>query len=451
MLSENFRAKKWRGGTMSQSKLASLLIAVLVVLTACTKPQFSSLKTDPLENNQQNGSEPTPELKPPTVVFVQVPTGPVSTQEDTKVIYEIIPGSAPVISVVCKIDGVEVPCSISGDTLIVKNPSEGSHHVEIVATDENHLQDAGNADWDAFDKFKKVKMPLTITGEEAQVDMLVVIDNSGSMKDEQSHMAQRISDLLDRVNGLDWRIAIVTTDMKDKTLGDGRLLQFPNGSYYISSKLSLATAKDQFAKTIQRKEKGDYVEQGIKATYRAIERALNPKETNDKYNQDFFRKSAALAVVVVSDEDESDTTIKNSPAGLIDLIAKNFSVDKIFKFHSIIVRPGDKACLAISPSEHVEGKIYASLTALTGGVLGDICAKDYGNQLTVIGQDVANTQNTFDLTCAPMDIDGDGQPNVKVTSTTTTSIPNFTIDKDSIVFSKPPKKGSYTIEIYCPK
>jgi hypothetical protein len=427
------------------------VLTISVLASACAKHEFTELETTPINQETEDISEAPPEPKAPTLVFVQVPTGPVTTGQDVNVVYDVIPGSAPIVSIVCKVDGVVVPCSIDGDTLVVSQPMEGSHNVEIVVTDSNNLQDSGAVNWDAFDKFKKVKSPLVVAGEAAQVDILVVIDNSGSMKDEQKNMAQKISNLLDRVNGLDWQIGIVTTDMVDKTLGDGRLLKFPNGSYFITSKLSLSTAKDQFAKTIQRAEKGNYIEQGIKGTYRAIERAFNPKETNDKYNQSFFRKKAALAVVVVSDEDESGTAFENSGTNLIDLVAKNFSLEKIFKFHSIIVRPGDKACLAISPSEHVEGKAYAALTAATGGILGDLCAKDYSNQLTVIGQDVANTQNTFPLTCVPMDINADGSPDVKVTSTSITSIPNFIIEDDKIIFSKPPKKGSYTLEYFCPK
>lgn len=430
------------------------ITVLLMMSVGCSKPTFSELQSKgiPETNEVINEVPPTPETpvhRPPTLVWVQFPNGPVTTNEDSTVVFDVIPGTSPITNIQCKVDGVVVPCSVDGDTLIVKNPSEGSHVVEIVVTDANDLTDSGSVNWDAFDKFQKVKLPLNIADEEDQVDILVVMDNSGSMKDEQSNMAERISNLLDRVQGLDWQIGIVTTDMKDAKLGDGRLLQFPNGNYYLTSKLTLATAKAHFGKTIQRKENGHHEEQGIKATYRAIQRAMNPKETNDKFNKSFFRPKAALAVIVVSDENETGSKTENTAAGMAALVKSSFGADKIFKFHSIIVRPGDKACDALP--DHAQGVTYAALTKLTDGVLGDVCAKDYGNQLTVIGQDVANTQNTFSLTCIPLDVDGDGIKDVKVTSSTITKIPNFTIDKDMIVFSTPPPAGKYTVDYFCPK
>lgn len=424
---------------------------LVVGITSCANPaQFSEITSKPILENQEDIADVLPSLQPPTLVFVQFPNGPVVTYEDTTIIYEIIAGSAPIVSVVCKVDGVVVPCSTQGDTLIVKNPVEANHVVEIVVTDANNLQDTGSISWESFNKFQKVKSPLVINEAEAQVDILVAIDNSKSMKDEQKNMAQKINNLLDRVNGLDWRIGVITTDMKHQTLGDGRLLPFANGDYYITSQLSLVAAKEQFGKTIQRSENGDFEEQGIKATYRAIERSLVTQEANDKYNKSFFRKDAALAVIVISDENETGTSLQNTPAGLATLIRSAFGKEKIFKFHSIIVRPGDKQCFEASP-DHGYGDSYAVLTKATEGILGDICAQDYGNQLKVIGQNVANTQNTFVLNCAPMDIDGDGVQEVNVLSSSGVVAPTFKLEGDKIIFSKPPQKGQYSIEYFCPK
>lgn len=439
---------------MSFMRFLVFSFVLIMISAACSKPQqFSSLKTNPVDGTDENVSEvpgnpEIPNPTAPTLVWVQFPNGPVTTNENSTIVYDIIPGSAPVTNIVCKVDGVVVPCSIDGDTLIVKNPNVGAHIVEIVVTDANNLSDSGTVNWEAFDKFHKVKLPLDIADEEDQVDILVVIDNSGSMASEQKNMANRISNLLDRVNGLDWRIGIITTDIVNKKLGDGRLLQFPNKEYFITSKIGLTEAKKQFGATIQRSETGDSAEQGVRATYRAIHRAFSPTEGNDKFNKAFFRPGAALSVIVVSDENESGSLKENKPAELAALVKAKFGLGKIFKFHSIVVRPGDKKCLDVS-DVHAEGKTYAAMTALTDGVLGDICAKDYGNQLTVIGQDVANTQNTYQLTCVPMDIDNDGKVDINIVSTS--AVPGFVLDGDKIVFSKAPSQGKYSIEYYCPK
>lgn len=423
----------------------------MLILSACSKPQqFTALESSPVIVEEDTSSEDSvPTLVPPTLVFVQFPNGPVSTNENTTIIYNVLPGSSALATIECKVNGVLVSCPLTGGTIVVANPVEQKHLLEIAVTDTNKLQASGSVVWQAFHRFHKVKLPLEITAADDQVDVLIVVDNSKSMKEEQQNMAERVTHFLDRLHGLDWRMSIVTTDMKNKKWGDGRLLVFPNGSSFISSKLSIDEAKNQFAKTIQRNEDGHHNEQAIKATFRAIERAMNPKETNDKNNKEFFRKNAALAVVVVSDEDESGSGVENTSHGLLELVHKSFGKEKIFKFHSIVVRPGDKQCLSASV-DHKEAHVYAEFTQMTSGVLGNICAKDYGNQLTVIGQDVANTQNTFALTCVPMDFNNDGKIDVRVESEGS-EVPEFTIVGDTIVFSKPPQKGKYNIEYFCPK
>lgn len=430
-----------------------LSLFVLATLSACADHSFSELETKPLENGAGDIEDPVPEEpveRPPKIVWVQVPNGALGVGDNVTVIYDVIPGSSPVVSIDCKVDGKKIPCEKDGGTLVVNDGGEGLHNLEIVVVDQNELQDAGVIHWELYEKFQKVKMPLMIADEDDQVDVLFVIDNSGSMADEQKNMADRINTFMNRLGGLDWRMGIVTTDFASSTIGNGKLLKYPNGSYYITSSLSLATAKDQFGKTIQRKEKGDANEQGIRATYRAIERAMNPKETIDQQHKNFFRKQAALAVVVISDENETGTAAVNKGANLVKLVQDSFGKEKMFKFHSIVVRPNDTKCYKAS-IDHRYGTAYAELTALTGGILGDICAADYGNQLSVIGQDLANTKNTFKLLCVPKDINNDGIPDVTVSSVKGLKIPNFQIKGDEIVFSTAPVQGTYSIDYFCPK
>ncbi|MBX9768356.1 MAG: hypothetical protein K2X47_13865, partial [Bdellovibrionales bacterium] len=71
----------------------------------------------------------------------------------------------------------------------------------------------------------------------AAVDVLVVVDNSGSMTFEQQNMADRVGSLVDALNAgaggkLSWRIAVTTTDLSDlngsNRFSGGRLLEFQN-------------------------------------------------------------------------------------------------------------------------------------------------------------------------------------------------------------------------------
>ena len=47
------------------------------------------------------------------------------------------------------------------------------------------------------------------------IDILVVIDNSGSMSQEQANLATKLSPLLSSIAGADWQISVVTTDPRN--------------------------------------------------------------------------------------------------------------------------------------------------------------------------------------------------------------------------------------------
>lgn len=437
------------------------MMMALPLVAGCSKATFSELKSSSVGDSGQI-EQPPGDKRPPAIVWVQVPTEQLASVPVT-VVYNIVPGTSPVTHIVCSVDGKPVSCSIHGDTLTINNGTVGGHELEIVVTDADHQQVQDHVDWTLYNSFKKVKTPVSVSSKQGPVDILFVVDNSKSMQVEQSHMADRISNFIERVNGLDWRLAITTTDILDKNntkLSDGRLIKFPNGNYYISSALTDAEAKFQFGKTAQRPEIGDFREMGIKATFRALQRGLSPKQNdsvyNDAANSNFFRKDAALAVIVLSDEDEdaaedtqTNTMYMHKGEELVKYVKNSWGKQKLFQFHSIIVRPGDFACASVA--DQYEGTAYAELSQLTNGVLGDICAADYGNQLTVIGQEVANLQKSYDLSCKPRDTNGDGVADVKVSANPSSlTIPTFAIVDQQIIFEKPLSIGNYNIEYFCP-
>ncbi|MCK6598726.1 MAG: hypothetical protein L6Q37_10210, partial [Bdellovibrionaceae bacterium] len=84
-----------------------------------------------------------------------------------------------------------------------------------------------------------------------KIDILFVIDNSGSMEYEQKSMAQRTSQFLTLLHGLDFQIAITTTDPRNINLGDGRLVPIKrdSGGYIIDSNQEITSAQTQLSQT----------------------------------------------------------------------------------------------------------------------------------------------------------------------------------------------------------
>ncbi|MBX9766522.1 MAG: hypothetical protein K2X47_04545 [Bdellovibrionales bacterium] len=317
----------------------------------------------------------------------------------------------------------------------------------------------------------------------ASVDVLVVVDNSGSMNYEQQSMSDRVGDLIGALNNgaggrLSWRIAITTTDLSDlagsNRFSGGRLLEFKNqapGTLFVDR--NSPGVVDSFGQTLQitnspsTADKGD--ERGIGAAFRAI-----------RMNEGgWIRPNAALAIVILSDEDErsgggafsgyplerrtlsgtitsgnsslgSSSSLYNNfcestvdvmqldfsdcPRDLVNFTAQKYGSGKALSSHPIIIRPGDTACyeqqrVQAGSETGRYGRVYAMLRDITGGQLGDACASNYGAQLTQIGTSVTQAQQVFNLRCQPATVNG--VPDVDVVFSGTTTAPSTPLIKDS--------------------
>ncbi len=302
--------------------------------------------------------------------------------------------------------------------------------------------------------YKDYQKSVVVNQSTSKVDVLVVIDNSGSMGFEQKNMAARFSSFMGKLQGLDWQIGIVTTDVTtDGTNSfrkDGRLLPFDGlKKNLISSTDDLLTVQNEFSKVIQRPiGEGSGNEQGIKATYRAIERALELSGPNVA----MVRPGAALSVIVVTDADEtaiSTTDIKNKPEKLLEMVNAQLP-GKTFKFNSIIVRDGDLACLNLSGSANEGyGKAYQKLTDLTSGVLGSVCESDYGKQLSVIGDSTVEMVRVVTLDCAPADSNKDNIADLVVKNGNNMILNNYTLNGRIVTFNNVLDVGSYNFNYRC--
>lgn len=276
--------------------------------------------------------------------------------------------------------------------------------------------------------------------ETYKADVIIVIDNSASMRFEQANMAQRFSSLLEEMKGLDWRLGIITTDVsRDQAKKDGRFLEFAGlpGVYHLSSDMDLEVVKAAFGATIQRPSReGHANEQGIKATYRALERKPEWLRGDD----------ASLNVVVVTDADETPykgkAEIRNNPSDLLKYVNTQFP-GKPFFFHSIIVKEGDETCLKNSDNEGY-GRTYAWLSEKTGGIIGNVCQEDYSNQLKMIGEKVSQQIKSVALECAPLE----GSMLIK-TGATDLLIADFEIHGLELRLGQPLPAGQTEITYQC--
>ncbi len=355
-------------------------------------------------------------------------------------------------SLVCTLNNVAYNCPLSnvvnGNMILsFVNSSLGSQTFSVTAKDQLDNSISRNISWTVQAKYQSISQDLEIKSNN-KVDILIVDDNSPSMDYEQSNMAKRMSTFLNQLNGLNWRVALTTTDPTSQKWGDGLLLPMKglNNQYYITSDMNADTAQKVLGNTIQRSEQGSPSEQGIFVTYRAIERSLDAKASP---NKQFFRNDANLAVIVISDEDESATKPKNIPENLVDMVKSTWSWKK-FVWHSLITVPGDKNCL--NTNGYTYGSTYHKMSLLTGAgtvggaIIGSVCEADYGSQLKGIANSVQDMQKIMQLQCAPLGTPGS---NVNITLNGNNFTEVYENQGNKLVFKNALPAGQYKLQYKC--
>lgn len=299
-------------------------------------------------------------------------------------------------------------------------------------------------DCESIDGLDVFDYEVEIEDEALNVDLLFVVDNSASMAREQANMADRFPTFISSISDLNWRIGMVTTDMSSDTgeTKGGNLLPFSSGRYFIDK--TLRNAENLFKNTVKRPETGSGDERGIYAAIKAIEKRMA---------RPFIRGNAKhLGVIILSDESERSSggqqhqnypleSGKDYGQDLINTVNGAWSFEKTLTVHSIVIQNGDSSCLE-QQRQQGNGRngyydtIYSDLARRTGGIVGDICAGDYGSQLEDIGDVTVQNTGSLLLACRPVDDE------VEVSITRGSQSVTSTVSGDKIVFNPPLRPGT---------
>jgi hypothetical protein len=221
------------------------------------------------------------------------------------------------------------------------------------------------------------------------VDIVVVVDSSGSMAEEQANLASRLAPLLSAIKDSDWRIVVTTTD-PNSDCGRGPL----------SKGDLLAEARFK-----------NFVNAGVDGTgiERPILQAVNALKGDCFFGPGkWLRSGSTVAVVVVTDEDNCHIDVANGYgcSGQADLAGSyltNYlaSIRKIgteARVYGIYWDPSQATCNGALK----QATTIAAVVKATGGTAGSICDSDYSATLGKISTDVAKIMKSdFALKSVP--------------------------------------------------
>jgi hypothetical protein len=275
-----------------------------------------------------------------------------------------------------------------------------------------------------------------------KVDIMWVIDSSGSMGDNQQSIRNNAAAFTNRLTqaNVDFRLIVVTTASADDSELRNR----------CGSIITSATA-GQFANCAVVGTNGSGREEGAEAARRALDSTYprgpwNPNATVNPLNPNFLREEADLHIIAVSDEEEQpdgDSPAQNSWRGRSGVTNDNitslrnemiadladgghaFDVNYAFfplianhatffhalkaangpkvRFHSIVHTNLDRSddCHTRNSTDEV-GQRYMALANLMGGSVTDICG-DWSNTMDELGLQASGLEKCFVLKKVPTD------------------------------------------------
>jgi hypothetical protein len=227
-----------------------------------------------------------------------------------------------------------------------------------------------------------------LQGAAPKADILFVVDNSGSMGEEQSLLASNAQSFFGNLSqsNIDYQIAVVTTDV---------VAAKDSGNFQGSTKIirpSTVNGASVFANTVNGLgTNGDANEQGLKAAMLALS---DPLISNPQKNGGFLRPDARLVVIIVSDEDDSSPGPADlytqflwslKPGGRQDLVSL-----------SAVVGDSPSGCSSMN-GDAVAGTRYLAVQQQTAGQFQSICSYNWGQIGQAIGQAAAGVSDRIRL------------------------------------------------------
>lgn len=292
------------------------------------------------------------------------------------------------------------------------------------------LKGEGTYETDQIDEFTQV------SGQE--VDIMFVIDDSGSMCDEQTRLSSSFSDFISHAGvwNNDYHIGVISVNVVD----DEKIGRLNVGDASVTPRYITPTTQSQstFGKLINIGCSGgsDSQEAGLQASQAALaaplttdtevacsstaECANDPNICPDPntcpyycidgtcggWNKGFLREDAQLEIVALSDEEDQ------SSQGLpfyIDYLKniKGWYNSGMMHFNAIVGVAGvpdspssgnDGDCVAPDGGTAYNGQRYIDAATETGGLCGSICEDSFNSIMNLIGDQTFSPKVQFRLT-----------------------------------------------------
>ena len=239
------------------------------------------------------------------------------------------------------------------------------------------LSCVGGSDYVYYDDAPNIEVKNQRKGvskDDRMVDVLFVIDNSGSMSDIQNNIISNAKLFMDNFlqnNIMEWRIGIISTD------------------YTENPYLGFTSIFDMFTSNpipIFREAVADLGIYGSASehTFYNVQRMI----TDSQYNH-FFREGAHLAVIMVTDEKEQsqdDFGAQYEPLTFLNTLKSFKASNRVVRFYGAFGLSDMTSC--DGRSDKYAGSAFETIINESGGIAMSACTSQFGVDLAKIGEDI---------------------------------------------------------------
>lgn len=284
---------------------------------------------------------------------------------------------------------------------------------------------------------KTTYVPRTVSAIQkgpGKVDILWIIDSSGSMSEEQTYLGNNFSSFINQLvtAGHDFQTAVTSTDVCQDTIPADLALRVCPVNYggSAATRLRGSFVGETGRKVLKNTDtdivsrftdytkvgiSGSGFEHGLKAAQMSIEKVTNGE------NDPLIRADAFLAVIVVSDEEDDGIGLSLLDPGnnrnfhAEGLTTFKYTEDNMIDYLKVVKGEGKFSVSAIAPTRGADGEIctsahsrpneegtqYIKAAQKTGGIIQSICDTNWSASLAQIGYDLNAQLTQIVLTSRP--------------------------------------------------
>lgn len=235
------------------------------------------------------------------------------------------------------------------------------------------------------------------TGVCDAVDVLFVVDNSGSMADEQANLIASVPGFIDGITQrlgvhTDYHVGVVSTDEADfnaagcRNIGalvtrtEGDLSSDADCGPYVDG-MAFMTPHDDLEASFSCAAQLGIDGNGIERPMDALTAALHPTSDMGACNEGFLREEALLVVVLITDEEDDAESQGDPVAWYEQVVASKGGEDERVVVLSLVGHPKPNDCIPTQWTGMQGAEIATRIIQFTSifpyGYVGDICSPDY--------------------------------------------------------------------------